>query len=182
MTDRIVLGKIVGVHGIRGLVKIKFFTETPEALTAYGPLTDKTGKTVFKIVPKGLNKGNVLAEVNGITDRNQAELLIRQELYIDSSLLPETDDDEFYYSDLIGLVVKDPQGKLIGHVKGVDNFGAGDLLDIEFEDGKAEYVSFQRDYVISIDLDAGEMVLELPQILEETEAERKAHSEEEHDD
>lgn len=175
MAEKIVLGKIVGVHGIRGLVKIKYFTESPEALTAYGPLTDKSGKTVFKIVPKGLNKGNILAEVNGIKDRNQAELLIRQDLYVDSALLPETEADEFYYRDLIGLIAKDSQGKLIGHIKDVCNFGAGDLLDIEFENGKTEFISFQREYVVSIDIEAKEIVIELPTILEETDAERKSH-------
>ncbi len=175
MAEKIILGKIVGVHGIRGLVKIKYFTETPEALTSYGPLTDKTGKTIFKVVPKGLNKGNILAEVNGITDRNQAELLIRQDLYVDGALLPETDEDEFYYRDLIGLTVKNPPGKLRGHIKDVCTFGAGDLRDIEFETGKAEFISFQREYVVSIDLDTKEIVIELPIMLEETAEERKSH-------
>ena len=100
MSNKLLFGKIVSVHGIKGFLKIQYFTEDPLNLTAYGPLTDESGEKLFDITIKNVKKGNVIAAMKGIENRNDAEALIGQKLYIDETLLPEPEEDEYYHKDL----------------------------------------------------------------------------------
>lgn len=140
----ICLGVITGVKGIRGEVKIKSFTEDPEDLTAYGPLYDASGKTVFKIKTVGLAKGQLVARIKDVSDRNQAEALKGTELFVSRDKLPDVDDeDAFYYADLIGLkVVLQDDGSLFGKVVQVHDFGAGDMLEVQKEGRREPKIRF----------------------------------------
>jgi len=172
---RICLGKIVGVHGVRGLVRIKSFTERPEDLVAYGPLGDKAGTRVFEVALKGRAKGVLLAAVGGIVDRDQARALQGTELYVARGALPALaeEEDEFYQADLIGLAAEDTEGRPFGRVRAVHNFGAGDMIELAGKGvpGGSLMLPFSRAAVPTVDLAGGRLVVDPP---EETEAAPRA--------
>ncbi len=163
-SNRICLGVIAGAHGVRGLVKIKCYTEAPGDIAAYGPLSDEAGTRRFEIAVKGMAKGAVLAGIAGIDDRDAAQALKGTRLYVDRAALPAPSEEETYYhADLVGLVAEDREGGRIGRVAAVHNFGAGDLLEIERDDGGPEdLVPFTKAAVPEVDLDAGRLVIEPP--------------------
>lgn len=130
MSARVCIGAIVGAHGVRGAVRVKSFTADPLDVVAYGPVEDEAGKRRFKLKVTGEAKGFVLATLDGVNDRDAAEALKGTGLYVPRDRLPEVEEDEFLYTDLVGLSALGLDGQVIGTVKGVANFGAGDLLDI----------------------------------------------------
>lgn len=145
------IAQIQTAHGIRGLVKLRCYLENPEDLETYNPLRDANGKT-YNITLKNPIKGDWLAEVDGIADRTAAEKLRGTELFITRDELPETDDGEIYHNDLIGVTVTDENGTTVGTVRGIDNFGAGDLLDIQPTSGGASfYIPFAEPFVTKAD-------------------------------
>ena len=127
---RILLGRIAGAHGIRGEVLIHAFTDPPENVAAYGPLSDESGARAFTIeIVRATAKG-VVAQLAGIADRNAAEALKGIDLYVARERLPPVAEEEFYHADLIGLAAMDRDGKRVGEIVAVQNYGAGDLLEI----------------------------------------------------
>lgn len=130
MRRRVCLGAFAGAHGVRGLVRIKPFTERPEDVAAYGPLSDEAGGRRFEIDVRGLHKGMVVAAVAGVSDRDAAMALRGTRLWVDRGALPETEEGEFYHADLIGLDVRAPDGTTIGTVAAVHDFGAGDVIEV----------------------------------------------------
>lgn len=160
--NRLCLGVITGAHGIRGQVRVKSFTADPEHLTAYGALSDAKGEHVFKLTVNGQSKGQLIVKIKGVNDRNAAEGLKGQELFIDRDRLPAPDEDEFYHADLIGLSVETIDGEAYGKVKAVHDFGAGDILDIALVGGKAVMLPFTKETVPAIDLTAGKLVVNPP--------------------
>ena len=161
--SRVCLGVIAGAHGVRGLVRIKSFTEVPLDITAYGPLGDEAGTRHFEVTAKSEAKGMVLAAVAGVTDRDAAEALKGTRLYVERAALPAPEDEEeFYHADLIGLVAEDRAGQRIGRVIAVQNFGAGDLLEIECPDGTELLLPFTKAVVPEIDLVGGRLLVAPP--------------------
>ncbi len=162
---RICLGVIAGAHGVRGLVRVKSFTEAPEDLTAYGPLTDEAGARSFDLTVTGRAKDALLASLEGVTDRDQAQALKGTRLYVLRAALPALDEEEtFYHADLVGLAAEDRDGRPLGRVRAVHNFGAGDLLEVTPEDRKAAPVTlpFTREVVPEIDIAAGRVLVVPP--------------------
>lgn len=151
----ICLGAIVAAHGVKGAVKVACFTAEPEAITAYGPLTDESGKRHFKLELIGPSKGGVLARIAGVNDRNAAEALKGIRLYVERTALPSTDEEEFYHADLIGLAARLDDGAALGRVLAVHNYGAGDVLEIAREGAASLMVPFTRDAVPQVDLRGG---------------------------
>lgn len=146
-------------HGIRGLVKMAIYLEDAKDIETYNPLEGSDGKS-YTIVLKNPIKGEWLAEVNGIQDRNQAELLRGIELFIDRDQLPETDDGEIYLEDLVGCDAIDVDGHKIGSILSVDNFGASDLIEIKPINGsKTYYLPLTEPYVLDIDLESNIVVV-----------------------
>lgn len=174
MTDqgqRVLLGRIVAAHGIRGDVVIDSYTAEPGDIGAYGPLSSADGGQqldikVVRVTPKG-----VIARVGGVTDRNAAEALRGTELYAPRASLPEAEEGEYYYADLAGLRVDDADGRRIGAVVGVQNFGAGDLLEVRL-DGQSvtELIAFTHAFVPVVDIAAGRVVVAMPVSTDDTEA------------
>jgi 16S rRNA processing protein RimM len=161
---RILLGRISGAHGIRGEVVIHTYTAAPEDIGTYGPLLDKSGAQSFRIrSARVTTKGGVVARLEGISDRNAAEVLKGVELYVDRDKLPQAAEGEFYHADLVGLAAVDPQGKRIGEIVAVQNYGAGDLLEIRLTGaGKTELVPFTEATVPEVDIAAGRVVVAMP--------------------
>ena len=162
------LGVISGAHGIKGEVVIRSFTAAPLDIGAYGPLSDRQGGREFVITPLRLAKKGVIARIEGVNDRNMAESLRGTELFIERRCLPEPEDeDEFYYADLIGLEARSPDGKRLGEVVAMHDFGAGDLIEIHFdESGKSEIFPFERKTVPLIEIKKGFVVFSPPHVIE----------------
>jgi 16S rRNA processing protein RimM len=158
----VLLATIGAPHGVRGEVRVKSFTADPMSLGHYGPLAAADGRR-FEIERLRPAKQVVIAKFHGIDDRNAAEALNGTELYVDREALPEADDDEFYHADLIGLAAVDPEGNAVGTIVAVQNFGAGDLLEIRLAgSSRTELVPFSEAAVPSIDVQAGRAVVILP--------------------
>ncbi|MBP5858953.1 ribosome maturation factor RimM [Marivibrio halodurans] len=161
-STRLLIGQIGAAHGVRGLVRVKSFTADPADLTAYGAPRDAAGRAVaLEIV--GQSKGQLLARIDGVADRNAADAWRGTDLYIDRADLPKPEDaDDFYHADLLGLRVEDKAGRTIGHVRAIHDFGAGDVLEIVEEGGESRYLPFTREAVPSVDLMAGRLVADPP--------------------
>jgi 16S rRNA processing protein RimM len=159
---RLCLGIVTGPHGVRGAVRVKSFTEDPAAIGAYGPLSDAAGTRHFALTVRGLGKGVVLAELEGVADRDAAEALRGLHLYVDRERLPPADADEFYQADLIGLPVVLADGKPLGRVAALHDYGAGQSLEITGVAGEAILVPFTKAAVPVVDLAAGRLVVEPP--------------------
>ena len=151
---RICLGQIGKANGIQGHVRVKPFTGEPEALSDHGKLEDESGKTSFKVASLRAIKGGMLVvKFKGVNDRNAAEALNGTKLYIDRDKLPDVDDeDDFYIEDLLGLDVVTTSGEAYGQVANVDNYGAGDLIDIKPDNGSSVLVPFTKEAVPEVDL------------------------------
>ena len=113
--------------------------------------------------------GEAVVRFAGISDRNKAEALKGQSLYVPRSALPAPNEREFYLADLIGLRAEDARGKLLGVVKAVHNFGAGDVLEIELTDSKTEFVAFTDTNVPEVDIAGGRFVIVPPSYAEDDE-------------
>lgn len=155
--NRICLGAVVGVHGIRGEVKVKSWTEAEEDVGAYGVLENEDGTKSFTLRVTGHSKELLRCKIKGIDDRNAAEALIGTRFYVSRGVLPRLDDDEFYQADLIGLdVVQISDNKMVGKIAGIYNFGAGDILEIRLNDSKkTEMIPFTKEYVPDIRIKDG---------------------------
>lgn len=162
--SRVCLGVIVGAHGVRGGVKVKPFTDDPQAVAAYGPVETKDGSRRFRIETAGMAKDAVICRLEGVNDRDQAEALRGTELYVDRARLPKVDEEEgWYYADLIGLAAVGIDGRVYGRVVGVQNFGAGDLIEVARpEGGLTVLVPFTDENVPSVDVEAGRVTLDPP--------------------
>jgi 16S rRNA processing protein RimM len=162
-SDRIKVGVITGAHGIKGEVKLRSFTANPDQIASYGPLITAGGETV-EIETLRVRKDGFIARLAGVPNRNAAEALKGQELFITRASLPETQDDEVYVHDLIGMRAKLADGGTLGRVVRLVNFGAGDLLEIAREENEETVlVPFAENYVRKIDRAHMRIVLDLPE-------------------
>jgi 16S rRNA processing protein RimM len=141
----LLVGKITGSHGIRGEVKLQSYTQDPKAIFDYTSLCIRDGSSLT-ITFSGTVKEQFIASIENIADRNQAEILKNTSLFIQKSELPALPTEEHYHEELIGLTVINPEGKTIGAVSSVQNFGAGDLLEITFNNGTSEYFPYHHDF------------------------------------
>jgi 16S rRNA processing protein RimM len=138
----ILVGQIMGAHGIKGEVKIKSFTQDPLALADYGKLTDEKGETTFTLKLLGVHKGALIAKVKGVVDRTAAEVLARTKtkLYVKREQLPEPEKGRYYIEDLKGFSAISEKGKTIAILKDIHNYGAGDILVLQPMDAGKEFM------------------------------------------
>ena len=135
MSQLVCIGQIINVHGVKGAVKIKSYLSNPMDIGTFESVTDQKQKRFFKIKALNQKQGIVLARIQGIETREDAETLKGTSLYIERAQLPKEKADEYYYCDLIGLTVYHG-GKVFGKVLSVENFGAGDIINIQLSNGK----------------------------------------------
>lgn len=159
MANRVCVGAIVGAHGVRGAVRVKSLTERAVDIAAYGPVEDDSGRRRFDLKVTGEAKGLVVAQIVGIADRTAAEGLKGVRLYVSREVLPETQEDEFLYADLVGLRAEAEDGSAVGVVRGVADFGAGEVLDIVRPGQPSVWVPFTKAAVPVVDVPGGRLVV-----------------------
>lgn len=158
----ILVGRVAGAFGVRGEVRISAYTADPLALLAYRDLKRETGAAALTLLSGRPTKGGIIARAAEVATREQAEALRGLKLYIRRAALPATEADEFYVADLIGLAVETPAGEPLGRVKSVQNFGAGDLLEVEPAEGATWWLPFTHTAVPELRIAEGKVIAAPP--------------------
>jgi 16S rRNA processing protein RimM len=169
MSRDILLGVVIGAQGLKGEVKVKTFTESPEKLGAYGALHAKDGRKFVVNAARASKADIAIVRLDGVSDRNAAEKLKGLELFVARNALPPPDEEEFYHADLIGLSAHDMKGRVLGTVSAIHNFGAGDVIAIRRADGGDMFLPFSRAVVPTVDVNAGFVVVAVPEDAEDDE-------------
>lgn len=177
---KILVGEIGRAHGLKGEVRLKSFTQDPLAIKGYGPFESEDGKRRFiltSVKPLGGGAPDMLiARFEGVTSREAAESLTLTGLCVPRERLDEAaaNEDEYLQADLVGLRVEDAGGTLKGHVVGIANYGAGDLLEVKPAGrGATVLLPFQKAFVPFIDLAGGRIVVEGEGLFEPPEGQRR---------
>jgi 16S rRNA processing protein RimM len=155
VADRIALAAVAGAHGIKGELRLKLFSDSAENLSRHEKLY--VGGAERRLLSIRDSGKTAVARLEGVEERSAAEALRGALIEIDRSALPPLDEGEYYHADLIGLPAVDREGRPVGVVAAVENYGAGDLLEIERPDGKSSLIPF-KDGVA--DLQDGRIVLD----------------------
>jgi 16S rRNA processing protein RimM len=162
-SDRICVGAFNGAFGVHGEVRLKSFCADPAAIADYTPLYTEADRCFTQIVLTGQITNGFSARIDGVITKEDADQLKGISLYAERAVLPHLPDDEYYYTDLIGLSVFDSGGADRGVVKSVANHGAGDLLEITPR-GLIETVllPFTQAAVPTVDLAQGRIIIDPP--------------------
>lgn len=159
--QHISVGKISGVFGIKGWVKVFSFTDPRENILTYSPwLLKKDNETKTVSVVDGQLQGKtIVAQLTGVNDRNQAESLMGWDIFITQEQLPNAAKDEYYWSDLIGLHVETVDGVQLGRVDSLLETGANDVIIVQGE--RERVIPFlQGQTIVSVDLVAGKIIVD----------------------
>jgi 16S rRNA processing protein RimM len=160
---RILLGRIAAAHGIRGDLLIETYTREPDGIATYGAVQSEDGTHEFKLKILRTTPKGVIAHAKGVDDRNAAEALRGTSLYVARDRLPPPEDDEFYQADLVGLRAEDEHGQEIGKVVAVQNYGAGNILELRKSGQRAtELIPFTQAFVPTVDVAGGRVVIVAP--------------------
>ena len=152
---RIALAAVAGAHGVKGEVRLKLFSDSAESLSRHKKLYVGGEERRLLAVRKGGKMA--VARFEGVNDRSGAEALRGTLIEVDRGALPPLGEGEYYHADLIGLPAVDAEGQPVGNVVAVENYGAGDLLEIETPGGKRSLIPF-RDGIA--DLKDGKIALD----------------------
>ena len=168
MRPRLILvAQAAGAFGVKGEMRITAFTEDPAALLRYRTLQREDGSPGLTLTGGRVAGGALIARAREVETREQAQALRGLRLYIDRASLPEPEEDEYYLADLIGLAVRSPAGEPMGTVKSMNNFGAGDLVEIAPGDGSPTWwAPFTREVVPEVRLEDGVIVVDRPSEIE----------------
>lgn len=158
-TKRVVVGAIIGAHGVRGDVRVKSFTAMPDAIFSYGPLLDAAGECLLEVKSARPAKDHFIVTPKAPRQKEEWDALKGTKLHVPRAALGDADEDEFFIDDLVGLTVFAGGDAPVGTVKAVQNFGAGDLIEIQPEaGGKTVFVPFTHEDVPTVDVAAGRIV------------------------
>ena len=177
------IGVVTGARGLRGELRIKSFTDIPEDVASYGPVCDETGKQTYKIRLTGQSKGVLIARFGGIETRTAADLIKGLKFFVPKGKLKNLEDDEFFFTDLVGLTAELPDGEILGLVKAVEDFGGGPFLEVAGGSYGEVQVPFTKAAVPVVEVANGRVVIDPPLgLLEPPEDEAKGSSEDPHKD
>lgn len=161
MQRNILIATILTAHGVRGWVKLHWHGEDPLRAIEYKTLADKNGK-IYEVAEQRMQGKALAVKFKSIDDRTMAEQLRGTELFIDRDRLPVAAENEFYHIDLIGLTARTTDGKQLGTIRAVQNFGASDLLEVESARGDIQYFAFTDDVVKEINQDENIVIINPP--------------------
>jgi 16S rRNA processing protein RimM len=156
MTEkRVALAAVAGAHGVKGEARLKLFTDSIASLAQHAKVF--VGGSEYRLL--GVREGGKTAIVRfeGIFDRSAVEALRGQLVEVDRTDLPPLEEGEYYHSDLIGLPCVDRDGTAVGIVASVENFGAGDLLEVELAGGRRSLIPYREGIA---DLEDGRIALD----------------------
>ena len=157
------MAQIGAAHGLKGKVRLRSFTQEPTDFATYGPLETEDGSRKLEVEETRFAKDHFVASFKGVDDRNAAETLRNVNLYVAREKLPAVaEDDTFYHADLVGLSAVTRDQSAVGEVIAVQNFGAGDILEIKRADGSVLMLPFTENAVPEIDLAGGIVVIDPP--------------------
>jgi len=161
--DRICVGAIGGAYGVRGEVRVKSFCAVPEDIENYGPLSTEDGGRQLTLAILRPIKNGFATRIAEVATKEEADALKGTQLFAPRDQLPSLPDDEYYYTDLIGLEVFDTGGTSLGRVKSVQNHGASDILEVHAPGATATVLlPFTRAVVPTVDLASGRIVADPP--------------------
>ena len=152
---KIALAAVAGAHGVKGELRLKLFSDSVESLSRHDSLY--VGGVERRLLSIRDSGKTAVARFGGIADRSDAEALRGSLVEVDRSTLPPLEEGEYYHADLIGLPVVDRDGEAIGTVAAVENYGAGDLLEIELERDRRSLIPFAEGIA---DLKDGKVVVD----------------------
>lgn len=153
--ERVALAAVAGAHGVKGEVRLKLFADSVESLARQPTLF--VGGSERRLVDVREGGKTAVARFEGVSDRNAAEALRGQLVEVDRSALPPLEEGEYYHADLVGIPCFDREGRKVGEVAAVENFGAGDLLEVELDGGRRSLIPFKDGIA---DLREGRIVLD----------------------
>ncbi len=153
--SRIALAAVAGAHGVKGELRLKLFTDSVDNLKRHATVFVGGAEHGLESVRPGPT--GAVARISGVGDRAAAEALRGSLLEVDRAALPPLEDGEYYHADLIGLPCFEAGGRQLGRVAAVENYGAGDLLDVETSDGKRSLIPFRAGIA---DLEDGRILLD----------------------
>ena len=141
MTKRIALAAVAGAHGVKGELRLKLFSDSVDSLARHSRLYMGGREYALRDIKDGGK--TAIARFEGISDRSAAEALRGSLVEVDRSELPPLEEGEYYHADLIGLDCVDRDGREVGTVVAVENFGAGDLLEVKRPNGQSSLIPFR---------------------------------------
>jgi len=164
VAERICVAQIGPAHGTRGEVRLKSFTADPMAVKDYGALETEDGTATFRIEALRPAKSHLVAQLAGVRDRTAAERLANVRLFVPRERLPKPNADEFYHADLIGLAAVTSDGRALGTVVAIHDFGAGDILELR-QEGRPDTVMlpFTTTTVPVVDVTGRRIVIDPPE-------------------
>lgn len=157
------IGRVAGAFGVRGEVRITPYGDDPMALVRYGALYAADQRIALTLEGGRPHKGALVARAKEVATKEAADALRGVELFAPRDLFaPVEDEDEFYLTDLIGLSIVHRDGRALGTVKAVQNFGAGDVIEVKPASGPSFYLPFTREAVPEVKLAEGVLVADPP--------------------
>lgn len=159
MHNIVCIGLISKPLGIKGQVKVISYTESPDSLFKYNNLSLHDNTSISFTNYKLISNNIFIASIYGVNDRNGSEQYRLKEVYINRKDLPELNNNECYYDDLINMKVLDINNNVLGTVKSILNYGAGDFLEIIMENNKDATISFNKDTILNIDVQNNTIVI-----------------------
>ena len=163
LSDNLVLvARVAGAFGVKGEVRLTAYTAEPMALLDYRELKRETGAAGLTLISARPHKGGIVVRAKEVETREQAEALRGLRLYVPRDALPAPDEDEYYLVDLIGMAVSTAEGQDLGVVRSVQDFGAGDLLEIQPETGVSWWLPFTREAVPEVRLSERRLIAVRP--------------------
>ena len=161
------IARVAGAFGVRGEVRLAVYAEDPKALKRYGPLLKADGREALTLTALREHKGGLVVRAKEVETREQAEAMRGLKLYVPREALPEPEEDEFYLADLIGMEARAPDGAAIGRIRAVEDFGAGDILEVApSAGGPTFYVPFTREAAPEVSVAGGYVVIVRPEEVE----------------
>ncbi len=153
--DWVVVGKISGVYGVRGWVRIFSYTAPRENILIYSPwyLNEPAGQQIIPVVTGRIHGKGIVVQLESVTDRDIAAQLVGLEIVIKPQQLPPVEQGEFYWSDLVGLEVITIEGQTLGKIDHLIETGANDVLVVKGE--RERLLPYTDECVVKVSLDDG---------------------------
>lgn len=156
MSEKVIVGKFGSVHGVRGEIKVHSFTEPAKNIVNYLPWQIKPSKNsdwqAVEIAKTSWHGDQLMVQIAGITDRDEAKRFTNLEIAIERDQLPALDEDEHYWSDLIGLTVVDLNKEVLGVVDSFFETGSNDVMVIKDDENEEHLIPYTDDVIKKVDL------------------------------